>query len=109
MTANELRDTLLTLEIPVAHLAFGKKAAPPFIQYGFPRRGDFMANNARFYGVNVGWLEVYAPASKMLLTIMPKVEALLTQAKIYWEKENEDYIDSEKLAYARYAIMIIGG
>ena len=92
---------------PVAYLQFPKRQETSFIVYGFPENNDTYADNSRYFKIEVGWLELYSFEPDF--AAQAAIEQVFDTNKIPYGKENEAYIDDERLFYCQWYFELIGG
>lgn len=106
MKISDLKNILKATGYPVAYSHFGKKVSPPYIAYLQTNTEPIVADNAALLQIISIDVELYT--SKKDTTAEGKVEKVLNDAGILWEK-SEDYIGKDKLFMNTYEIEIEDG
>jgi len=105
MTQAELVNQLRNVISKVAYMVFSKPQELPYIVYALPDTNVVHADNAHHYTVQKGWLELYT--LKPDFELMKQVEDVFIVNGLPWEKENEVYIEGEKLFQMRWSFELI--
>lgn len=103
MQAGELRTLLLTSGFPVAYHHYDSPPSLPYLIYVFTGSDNFGADDRVYERSDNYDIELYT--NKKDLASEAKIEKVLDDAWIYWEK-SELHIDSEKLYQVTYSINI---
>lgn len=103
MNQSELYALLKTTDYPVAYHQFEGRQTPPFIVYIFREITNFPADNRAYFKIFSYDIELYT--LKKDLTAEGKIEGVLDEAGVYWEK-SETYIESEKAYQILYQINV---
>lgn len=106
MTLIELNTLLKTVGCPVAYHHFLEAQEPPFLVYASDNEEDFKADNTSYAEIKQGYIELYS-RKKDFSTEAAVKAALKVTNKLAFRKENEDYIESEKLFYVRWSFSMI--
>jgi len=104
MTPEELAEQLQD-RAPAAYMVFETPQQPPYIVYALPDTNVVHADNRHYHTIPNGWLELYM--KRLDFGLMKRVEDVFISGGLPWEKENEVYIDSEKLFQARWSFVLI--
>lgn len=101
----EFYDKLKNLGYPVAYRCFAEGDVPnaPFIVYYENGTNNFSADGIVYQNIKEINVELYTEVK--MQEIEEKIEQLLTENKIFWEKE-EYYIESERYIETLYTITI---
>lgn len=102
---NTLLSSIAGFEGKVAYYAFPEDAAPclPFICYYEDESDNFAADGIVYHPILRVTIELYSRHKDTQSEAL--IEAALTEAGIYWEK-NETYIDTEKVFMETYEIEV---
>lgn len=103
MTQIELHELLQGIGLPLTYRKFTNPPNLPYIVYLFESSDNFGADNIVFHTSNNFQVELYSDIKD--LANEDKIEKLLTDNEIYWEK-SETYIDSEEMYQVIYEISI---
>lgn len=98
----DLRALLAPLKIPMARNQFTTAQSPPFIVYLSVAPENAGADNVVWYSAPGFRIELYTTKKEGALE--RRIEALLTENEIYWEKDGDIKIDSESLWMTLYYI-----
>ena len=101
MTLEELYETLQQLKLPIAYSHFKSPQEPPYLVYLMEDTNNFGADNKVYHRIENLVIELYT--IKKDITLEKKLEALLNEKELYYEKV-ETYIESEKLYEVRYEL-----
>ena len=104
MTHKQVFDMLKTLNIPVAydHFDSNKEVQPPFIAYREISPETFKADGITYYRPYEFEIELVTDKKDVLLE--GRVETLLTNNKIPYDRENEIWDEDEQIYHNFYEI-----
>ena len=104
MTHKQVFDMLKTLNIPVAydHFDSNKEIQPPFIAYREIAPETFKADGITYYRPYEFEIELITEKKDVLLE--GRVETLLTNNKIPYDRENEIWDEDEQIYHNFYEI-----
>lgn len=97
-----LKTLLEQLEIPVAYDHFNTPTTPPFVVFRRYSQNNFGADNIVYEKINNYYIELYTEYKDAELET--SLEALLTNADIFFNVESEEYINDEKMYQIVYSI-----
>lgn len=103
MQEAELLALLKTTGLPVAYHAFKKTPSLPYLVYLFSYSDNFGADNKVYSKADAYQVELYT--TKKDPATEERVEAILDDADIYWDKA-EMFIESEDMYQVLYTIEI---
>ena len=101
MTLEEIYQTLQLLNLPLAYSHFKSPKEPPYLVYLVEDTNNFGADNKVYHQIENLVIELYT--SKKDIILEKKLEALLNDKQLYYEKI-ETYIEREKLYEVRYEL-----
>jgi tRNA G10 N-methylase Trm11 len=105
MTINELKNLLKSTGIPVAYHHFNSPQNRPFIVFALDGEDDLMADDQHYTEIKTGYIELYTDIKDFDAENL--VKTLLNNPKLAFEKENDAYIESEKMFYVRWSFSLI--
>ena len=97
-----LKELLEQLHISVAYDHFNTPTTPPFITFRRYSQSNFGADNKVYEKINNYYVELYTEYKDAELEA--SLEALLTDADIFFNVESEEYISDEKMYQIVYSI-----
>ena len=97
-----LKQLLEQLGLPVAYDHFNTPTTPPFIVFRRYSQSNFGADNQVYKKINNYYIELYTEYKDTALET--SLEALLTNADVFFNVESEEYISDEKMYQIVYAI-----
>ena len=108
MTRDEFYNALLNLGVSVNYgYSKDRKPEPPYLRYMFTDYQTMYGDNTHLADFPEGWIELYTDAmDKEFFRLEKGLEGILNGMRLPWSKDNETYIDAERLAMARYTICL---
>ncbi len=97
-----LKELLEQLNIPVAYDHFNTPTTPPFVVFRRYSQNNYGADNQVYAIINNYYIELYTEYKDVVLEA--SLEALLTNADIFFNVESEEYINDEKMYQVVYTI-----
>lgn len=107
MTLEKLNKELKKVCRNVAYLRFKQATSPPFIIYGLAGSSDVHADNRHYFKIDDGFVELYS--DDKMPEVERKIEKAFSDNQIPWEKEYEEYIESQRMMCVRWSIQLLGG
>ena len=104
MTQAKLVTALRNVVDKVAYMVFTEQQKPPYIIYALPDNDTLHADNSHYHSIPNGWVELYM--QKFDFELMKQIESVFEANGLPWEKENEVYIESEKLCQVRWGFQL---
>lgn len=105
MTLQELNEKI-NVVVPCRYKAWKKKPPVPFAVYYEDGSNNFSADGSVYVPFNRITVELYADEKD--LELERKLQQLLSENEIYWEKSSDLYIESEKLLMVAYSFTMKG-
>ena len=105
MTREEFQTALKAAAGKSAYNNFKDKQNPPYALFGLPDSDVTYGDNVHYYEVPNGWVELYTDAYNS--EMMGRVEQIFIDNGLPWNKENEAWLQSEELFYARWSFQLI--
>lgn len=102
----DLKSLLETLEIPIAYDHFNTPTTPPFIVYRRYAQNNIGADNTVYKTLDNYYITLCTEYKD--IDLEHRLEELLQSAEIYYNVENETYIDDEQMYEIIYTINIEG-
>lgn len=105
MELSELREILESTGLPVAYYAFLANETPemPFLTYRENGSNNFAADGVVFFSVKRIQVDLFTKTKN--IETERKLEAALTAAGVYWEKD-DDHDDDERCHIITYEMEI---
>ncbi|WP_117276515.1 MULTISPECIES: hypothetical protein [Streptococcus anginosus group] len=102
----EFAELLTETGLTVQYHSFKKGQAPnpPYVVYTTGRPVVQLGDNQQEFKVDTVTVELVT--DKKELALEEKLESLLNQSKLFFEKEDETYIDSEELFVVTYSVYL---
>lgn len=97
-----LLETLKKLGVPVAYMAFKNAKTLPFVVYRGDGVQNFIADNTVYFSRKKYAVELYYENKDA--TLEARLEQLLTNAGYVWTKEEDFYIETDRLYMTVYNI-----
>lgn len=105
MTLEEIKTELETSGFPVAYGAFFEKQELPFVVFAEEVQDDVMADDEHYQEITNGYVELYT--DKKDKSKENVIKAILENTQIAYEKENEIFIEKERMFMVRWSFSYI--
>ena len=102
----DLKTLLETLEIPIAYDHFNTPTTPPFIAYRRYAQNNYSADGTVYKKIDNYYITLCTEYKDIELE--QRLENLLQSAEIFYNVENESYIDAEQMYEIIYRVNIEG-